>query len=120
LDADGTCDPGFFKELLQALVRQKRDIMMGSRLHPESRMPPVRYAGNWAFRTLVNAFGGPPVNDVASGMRVLRRSALTRLYPLPDGLGFHSGDDRARRPRSGNVPSAKYPCLMRKDSGDPS
>jgi len=40
LDADGTCDPGFFKELLQALVRQKRDIMMGSRLHPEAACRP--------------------------------------------------------------------------------
>jgi len=51
-------------------------------------MPAVRVLGNWLFRTLVNLIGETDVTDVASGMRVLRRSALDRLYPLPDGLHF--------------------------------
>ena len=32
--------------------------------------------------------GSQRVIDPASGMRVLRRSALPQLYPLPDGLNF--------------------------------
>lgn len=51
-------------------------------------MPAVRRLGNRLFRSLVNCFGGPKVSDVASGMRVVRRKALPRLYPLPDGLDF--------------------------------
>ena len=88
LDADGTCDPEFFKELLKTLVRGELDMVSGSRMHANSRMPRVRYVGNWLFRTLVNSFSEARVNDVASGMRVFRRKALDRLYPLPDGLSF--------------------------------
>lgn len=88
LDADGTCDPNFFVDLLKVLAHKKFDIVVGSRLHPGSRMPFVRTAGNRIFRSLVNCFGESPVSDVASGMRVFRREALERLYPLPDGLNF--------------------------------
>ena len=88
MDADGTCDPEFFKDLLGFALREDVDVAIGSRMHPGSRMPPVRVLGNRIFRTLVNVIGGTRVTDVASGMRVLRRSSLERLYPLPDGLNF--------------------------------
>lgn len=88
LDADGTCDPEFFRELLKTLVRGELDVVSGSRMHAQSRMPRVRYIGNWLFRSLVNSFSEARVNDVASGMRVFRRKALDRLYPLPNGLSF--------------------------------
>ncbi|MFA5140276.1 MAG: glycosyltransferase family 2 protein [Elusimicrobiota bacterium] len=88
LDADGTCDPEFFKELLAYALREDVDVAIGSRMHAGSRMPPVRVLGNWIFRTIVNVIGGTRVSDVASGMRVLRRSSLERLHPLPDGLNF--------------------------------
>lgn len=88
LDADGTCDPAFFAELLFLAKREGLDIACGSRMHSASKMPPVRILGNWLFRTLVNLIAGTSVTDVASGMRVLKRSSLPRVYPLPDGLNF--------------------------------
>jgi glycosyltransferase involved in cell wall biosynthesis len=87
LDADGTCDPEFFAELLR-LAQDGADVALGSRMHPGSRMPAVRRLGNWLFRTLLNLIAGGGVTDTASGMRVLRRPALERLAPLPDGLDF--------------------------------
>jgi len=36
----------------------------------------------------VSLLGNHRVSDSASGMRVIRREALPRLYPLPDGLNF--------------------------------
>jgi hypothetical protein len=51
-------------------------------------MPLVRRIGNFIFANLVSVLGGRRVSDSASGMRVIRRESLDRLYPLPDGLNF--------------------------------
>jgi len=88
LDSDGTCDPEFFKNLFDAAREDGLDVVLGSRMHPGSKMPPVRILGNWIFRTLVNLIGESDVSDTASGMRLMRRDSLKRLYPLPDGLHF--------------------------------
>jgi glycosyltransferase involved in cell wall biosynthesis len=88
LDSDGTCDPEFFKNLFDAADSEKLDVVLGSRMHPDSKMPPVRILGNMIFRTLVNLIGESDVTDTASGMRLMRRDSLERLYPLPDGLHF--------------------------------
>jgi glycosyltransferase involved in cell wall biosynthesis len=88
MDADGTCDPMFFADLCQALAKEGADVVLGSRLSQDSRMPPVRRIGNMLFALLLSAFSRTQVRDTASGMRVLRREALEKLLPLPDGLQF--------------------------------
>lgn len=88
LDADGTCAPTFFADLCQHLVSQSADVVLGCRLNRESRMPLLRRIGNWVFAGLLTAFSSTRVRDTASGMRVVRRSALSKLFPLPDGLHF--------------------------------
>jgi hypothetical protein len=88
LDADGTYPP----EALPALVRAARngaDLVVGSRMSgAPSEMPPARRLGNRLFAWLLSGLGTQPVRDGTSGMRVVRRQALPRLYPLPDGLHF--------------------------------
>ena len=88
LDADGTCDPEFFARLLDLAIEGGYDVVLGSRMHGASKMPALRRLGNLIFRTLLNLLSGGEVTDTASGMRLLKRSALERLYPLPDGLNF--------------------------------
>ncbi len=88
LDADGTCDPLLFIEFLRKMNETNADIVIGGRLHANSRMPATRRVGNILYRNLVNAIGSSSVSDVASGMRVLKKSILHKLYPLPDGLHF--------------------------------
>jgi hypothetical protein len=51
-------------------------------------MPLVRRVGNRVFAALLHALSSSRVRDTASGMRVVRRSSLGRLLPLPDGLSF--------------------------------
>jgi hypothetical protein len=64
-------------------------VAVGSRRSgAESHMPPMRRVGNFIWSNLVTLIGNHRVADPASGMRVLRRSALHQLYPLPDGLNF--------------------------------
>jgi glycosyltransferase involved in cell wall biosynthesis len=88
LDADGTCDPEFFAQLCKILIEENADIAIGSRMNPMSQMPKVRKLGNWLFAKMLSFFGNTKITDSASGMRVIRRSSLKRIYPLPDGLHF--------------------------------
>ena len=88
LDADGTCDPEFFATLCNRLVEKDADVALGCRLNSNSQMPVVRRVGNTLFAWLLSVFASETVRDTASGMRVVRRSALRHLYPLPIGLHF--------------------------------
>jgi hypothetical protein len=88
IDADGTCDPKFFASLCAKLQKENADVILGCRLNEESRMPLIRRVGNVLFATILTAFSSKRVRDTASGMRVVRKSSLDRLYPLPDGLHF--------------------------------
>src|SRR5262249_46842934 len=53
-----------------------------------SKMPRIRRLGNRIYAFLLGLLCGQHVTDTASGMRVIRRSALDLLYPLPDRLHF--------------------------------
>jgi glycosyltransferase involved in cell wall biosynthesis len=88
LDADGTCDPAFFAPLCAELVGKDADVAVGCRMNPESRMPVTRRIGNTVFASLLTYLSATGVRDVASGMRVVRRTSLSKLMPLPDGLHF--------------------------------
>ncbi len=88
LDADGTCDPAFFAALCKALLDEEAAVAIGSRLGAHSRMPRIRRLGNRIYALILSALSNKMVTDTASGMRVIRRDALARLYPLPDGLHF--------------------------------
>jgi glycosyltransferase involved in cell wall biosynthesis len=89
LDADGTYPPERFADLCRAAREQAADVVVGSRRSgAASQMPLVRRLGNFLWSNLVTLVGNQRVADPASGMRVLRREALGRLHPLPDGLNF--------------------------------
>ncbi len=88
LDADGTCNPKFFADMCRLCIEQSADVALGSRLGPESEMPPIRQLGNRIYALMLGFLCGQHITDTASGMRVVRRSSLEDLYPLPDGLHF--------------------------------
>jgi hypothetical protein len=88
LDADGTYPPEHYPELCKPAL-QGADVVIGSRMMgADSQMPTVRRIGNLVFANLVSLVSNVRISDSASGQRVVRREALTRLYPLPDGLNF--------------------------------
>ncbi|WP_322798255.1 glycosyltransferase family 2 protein [Thermoflexus sp.] len=89
LDADATYPPEALPELYRVACLSGADLVVGSRMgRADSEMPVVRRIGNWGFAFLLRMLGGVAVSDSASGMRLLRREILERLYPLPDGLNF--------------------------------
>lgn len=88
LDADGTCDPVYFGKFCKLLQDDPCDVVLGSRMGPGSKMPALRRLGNDIFAFILGFVSGVHITDTASGMRVVRRSALRSLLPLPDGLQF--------------------------------
>lgn len=89
LDADGTYPPESYPNLCRPIVEGRADVVVGSRMAgADSEMPLVRRIGNTIFAGLVSVISNRHVTDSASGQRVLRREALAKLYPLPDGLNF--------------------------------
>jgi glycosyltransferase involved in cell wall biosynthesis len=89
LDADGTYPPEALPDLCQIAVIEGADLVVGSRMgNGAGGMPATRRLGNTLFAGLVSLVANTRVRDCASGMRVIRRETLPRLYPLPDGLNF--------------------------------
>src|SRR5262245_27786764 len=88
LDADGTCDPLQFAPMCRAIDAAPAGVVLGSRMGEGSEMPFVRALGNALFAWILGLLSRRRIRDTASGMRVLRRSALDHLTPLPDGLHF--------------------------------
>jgi glycosyltransferase involved in cell wall biosynthesis len=91
LDADGTYPPEYFPQLCSTLLQPdvRADIVVGSRMAgAASEMPATRRIGNMVFAGLISLVSRQRITDSASGMRVFRREALEKLYPLPDGLNF--------------------------------
>ncbi len=88
LDADGTYPPEYFPQLCISAM-QGADLVIGSRMAgAESHMPPTRRLGNFLFANLLTFISNRRVTDSASGMRVFKREALPRMYPLPNGLNL--------------------------------
>jgi len=88
LDADGTYPPEYFPQLCQA-ARNGADLVVGSRRSgASSQMPAMRRLGNLIWSNLLTLLGNQRIFDPASGMRVFKRTILSRLYPLPDGLNL--------------------------------
>ena len=89
LDADSTYPPQCLVQLCEVALREKADVVIGSRRSgSDSRMPAVRRLGNLLWSSLLSLIGNEKIQDPASGMRVLWRRCLPQLYPLPDGLNF--------------------------------
>jgi len=91
LDADGTCEPSYFADMILKLKKENADICIGSRMGPNSKMPIVRKVGNIFFRFLINLIAKSDISDAASGMRIIKKEKLPCIYPLPDGLHFTPG-----------------------------
>ena len=89
LDADCTYPPESFPALIKELLSLNGDMVIGSRMSTgETNMPILRQIGNAFFATIVSWLTGKKMSDIASGMRVFKRSIYDRLDGLPDGFDY--------------------------------
>lgn len=81
IDADGQFDPGEIPIMIQPLLDNKADMVVGNRFtqgRPEY-MPPIKYRGNRMVATLVSSISNQKFQDVSCGFRAYNRDALLRL-----------------------------------------
>jgi hypothetical protein len=88
IDGDGTCNPEFCINLLGTLKDDDADVVLAARLSPESEMPFIRKLGNTIFAKLLGFMAGDNLTDSASGFRIIKRTSLKLMTPLPDGLHY--------------------------------
>ncbi len=86
-DADGTYPPESLGDLIEKMIEEDADIVIGSRMAGGiTGMPFPRRLGNKFFAYLLSWIVERKITDTASGMRVFKKDILPQLYPLPDGL----------------------------------
>lgn len=90
LDADGQHDPREVPLIVEPIVEDEADIVIGSRLVDERlayMMPWYRRAGVRFITRLVNNTTKHGVKDAQSGFRAYNRKSIETLSMLEDGMG---------------------------------
>ena len=89
-DADGAIPAREIPKMLREL--QKFDLVIGSRMHPQSdiygRIPIRRRLASISFNALVNILFGLNIKDTQCGFKGIRISAVKKLLPLMKLRGF--------------------------------
>jgi hypothetical protein len=89
LDADGQHDPSQMERLVEPIVRDEADFVVGSRRMGEGESDSrARDAGITVFTRLINQLGGTQVSDIANGYRAIRASRLAAIAFTEDQ--FHN------------------------------
>jgi hypothetical protein len=91
LDADGQHDPTQMDRLVEPIVADRADFVVGSRRMGESEgggESRTRDAGITVYTRLINLLGGTEVSDVANGYRAIRASRLVEIAFTEDQ--FHN------------------------------
>ena len=91
LDADGQHDPGQMDRLVEPIVADEADFVVGSRRMAEGESEGAsraRDAGITVYTRLINLIGGTEVSDIANGYRAIRASRLAEIAFTEDQ--FHN------------------------------
>ena len=89
LDADGQHDPTQMVRLVEPIVRDEADFVVGSRRMGEGESDSrARDAGITVYTRLINQLGGTQVSDIANGYRAIRASRLAAIAFTEDQ--FHN------------------------------
>jgi len=87
VDGDGTYDAASAPRLVERLVSENIDMVVGTRLHSEkSLFRPGHHAGNKVLTQFVAALFGNRVTDMLSGYRVMSRRFVKSFPALSDGF----------------------------------
>lgn len=82
LDGDLDLDPSFTPEFLRTMRETGADVVIGSKMHPRSRIdyPTSRRIASFTYYAIVRALFRLPVHDTQTGMKLFRREALRYAF----------------------------------------
>lgn len=117
MDADGQHRPEEIERLIEPILEDKLDIVIGSRVLGEHEgTNKVRWLGIRVFSFIVNLFAGTNISDCANGYRAFRRDSLNEVILHQDQ--FNAAEliiDAAKKGvRIGEVPVT----ILRRFSGE--
>lgn len=84
IDAGMDIKPAGISILLESMVWRDADIMVGSKLHPESKRinyPFFRKVLSWGYRTLTHVLFGFSVRDTQVGLKFFKREVVGKVFP---------------------------------------
>ena len=83
VDADLEVHPRQLSILYETLVRERADVVIGSKLHPRARIeyPSGRRVLSIGYYVLVRLLFGLPVRDTQTGLKLYKREVLDRVVP---------------------------------------
>jgi glycosyltransferase involved in cell wall biosynthesis len=86
LDGDGQHNPNDIHRLIEPIISQKADVVIGTRMLNAKGMPFVKILGNWMMNIMTALIMHAWSTDTQSGMRALSRKALRKMRF--DSLGY--------------------------------
>lgn len=78
-DADGQHNPSDIKKVIQPILKNKADIVIGSRLKNKKGMPWYRVLGNFLLNIITYIFFGLWSTDTQSGLRAFSHKAIEKI-----------------------------------------
>lgn len=84
IDAGMDLEPTGISILLDSMVWRNADIIVGSKLHPDSKRinyPAFRKILSWGYRTLTHILFGFSVRDTQVGLKFFRRAVVEKVFP---------------------------------------
>lgn len=88
-DADGQHRVSDIQQVLQPIINNEADIVIGSRFYSEktSKVPKYREVGIKAITSLTNTTSGKKISDAQSGFRAYNKKVLHEIVPSDVGMG---------------------------------
>ena len=83
VDAGMDLSPTGISILLDSMIWQDADIIIGSKLHPDSKVdyPYFRRILSWGYRTLTHLLFGFSVRDTQVGMKFFKKELVGKVFP---------------------------------------
>jgi glycosyltransferase involved in cell wall biosynthesis len=83
IDAGMDISPSEISLMIDLMDWNKADIIIGSKLHPESKVnyPLVRKILSWGYRTFIHLLFGFSVRDTQVGLKIFRRKVAKAVFP---------------------------------------
>jgi len=82
IDAGMDLDPSEISIMLDIMDWNKADIVIGSKLHPDSKVnyPLARKILSWGYRTLTHLLFGFNIKDTQVGLKLFKRKAAKAIF----------------------------------------
>ncbi len=83
IDAGMDLNPEGIRTLLEDMKQKKADIIIGSKLHPHSKVvyPWQRKILSWGYRSIIHTLFGLSISDTQVGLKLFKRNVLEKVLP---------------------------------------